>query len=46
VHGKLFLLGAFFPKTEKKPFSGRIIVFDFEVHDRADPGERVGEDPE
>jgi hypothetical protein len=28
------------------PFSGRIIVFDFQVHDGADPGESVGKDPE
>ena len=33
-------------KTEQKPFPGRIIVFDFEIHDGADPGERVGKDPE
>ena len=25
-----------------KPFSGRIIVFDLQVHDGADPGESVG----
>ena len=29
-----------------KPFSGRIIVFDLQVHDGADPGESVGKDPE
>jgi len=28
-----------------KPFSGRIIVFDLQVHDGADPGESVGKDP-
>ena len=33
-------------KPEQKPFPGRIIVFDFEVNDGADPGESVGKDPE
>jgi len=36
---------AFLFKAEQKPFSGRIIVFDLQVHDGADPGERVGKDP-
>ena len=46
VHGKLFLFAALLFKAEQKPFPGRIIVFDLQVHDGADPGERVGKDPE
>jgi hypothetical protein len=46
VHGKLFLFAAFFFKAEQKPFPGRIILFDLQVHDGADPGESVGKDPE
>jgi hypothetical protein len=42
VHGKLFLLSAFLFESEQKPFPGRIIVFDFEIHHCADPGESVG----
>ena len=42
VHGELFLFAAFFFKAEQKPFPGRIIVFDLQVHDGADPGESVG----
>ena len=45
VHGKLFFFAAFFFKAEQKPFSGRIIIFDLQVHDSADPGESVGKDP-
>jgi hypothetical protein len=45
VHGKLFF-AAFLFKAEQKPFPGRIIVFDFEIHDGADPGESVGKDSE
>ena len=45
VHGKLFLLAAFLFKAEQKPFSGRIIVFDLQIHDGADPGESVSKDP-
>ena len=45
VHGKLFLLATLFFKAEQKPFPGRIIVFDLQVHDGADPGESVGQDP-
>jgi hypothetical protein len=33
-------------KAKQKPFSGRIIVFDLQVHDGADPGESIGKDPE
>jgi hypothetical protein len=44
VHGKLFLLATLFFKAEQKPFPGRIIVFDLQVHDGADPGESVGKD--
>jgi hypothetical protein len=33
VDGKLFLFASFLLKAEQKPLSGRIIVFDFEVHD-------------
>src|ERR1700726_1141317 len=29
-----------------EPALGRVIVFDFQVHDGADPGESVGKDPE
>jgi hypothetical protein len=46
VDGKLFLFAAFFFKAEQKPFSGRIIILDLQIHDSADPGERVGKDPE
>ena len=42
VHRKLFLFAAFLLKAEQRPLSGRIIIFDLEVHDGADPGERVG----
>jgi hypothetical protein len=45
VHGKLFFFAAFFFKAEHKPFPGTIVVFDLEVHDGANPGERVGKDP-
>ena len=30
-----------FFEAERKPFPRRIIVFDLEVHDRADPGEGI-----
>jgi hypothetical protein len=40
VDGELLLFAAFLFKAEQKPFSGRIIVFDLQVHDCADPGER------
>jgi hypothetical protein len=46
VDGKLFLFAAFFFKAEQKPFPGRIIVFNLQVPDGADPGESVGKDPE
>ena len=46
VDGQLLLLAAFLFKAEQKPLSGRIIVFDLKVHDGADPGERVGKNPE
>jgi hypothetical protein len=36
VDGKLLLFAAFLFKAEQKAFSGRIIVFDFQVHDGAD----------
>ena len=42
VDRKLFLFAAFFFKAKQKPFPGRIIVFDLQVHDGADPGESVG----
>ena len=45
MNGKLFLFTAFLFKAEQKPFSGRIIVFDLEVHGGANPGESVGKDP-
>jgi hypothetical protein len=45
VDGELFLFAAFLVKAEQKPFPGRIIVFDLQVHDLADPGESVGKDP-
>jgi hypothetical protein len=41
VHGEPFLF-----KAEQKPFPGGIIVFDFEIHNGADPGERVGKSAE
>jgi hypothetical protein len=46
VHWELFLFAAFFFKPEQKPFPGRIIIFDLQIHDGADPGESVGQDPE
>ena len=46
VHGELLLFATLLLKPEQKPFPGRIIVFDFQVHDGADPGESVGKDPE
>jgi hypothetical protein len=45
VDGQLLFFAAFLFKAEQKPFSGRIIVFDPQVHDGADPGGRVGKDP-
>ena len=45
VDGKLFFFAAFLFKAEQKPVPGRIIVFDLQVHDGADPGESVGKDP-
>ena len=45
MHWKLFLFAAFLFKAEQKPFAGRIIVFDLQVHHGADPGESVGKDP-
>ena len=45
MDGELLFFAAFLFKTEQKPFPGRIIVFDFQVHDGADPGESVGKDP-
>ena len=45
VNGKLFLFAALFLEAKQKPFPGRIIVFDFEIHDGADPGESVSKDP-
>jgi hypothetical protein len=38
VRGDFFLFAAFLFKAEKKPFSGRIEVFDFLIHDGTDPG--------
>jgi hypothetical protein len=46
VDGQLLFFAAFLFKAEQKPFSGRIIIFDLQVHDGADPGEGVGKDPE
>jgi hypothetical protein len=45
VHGKFLFFAAFLFKSEQKPFSGRIIVFDLEVHGGANPGESVGKHP-
>ena len=45
VDGKLFLFATFLFEAKQKPFSRRIIVFDLQVHDGADPGESVGKDP-
>ena len=45
VDWKLLLLAAFFFEAEQKPFPRRIIVFDLQVHDGADPGKRVSKDP-
>ena len=46
VHGKLFLFASFLFKAEQKPFPRRIIIFDLQIHDGADPGESVSKDPE
>jgi hypothetical protein len=46
MDGELFFFATLLLKPEQKPFPGRIIVFDLQVHDSADPGERVGKDPE
>ena len=46
VDGKLFLFAAFLFKAEQKPFSGRIIVFDLQIHESADPGESVSKSAE
>ena len=46
VDGELLFFATFFFKPEQKPFPGRVIVFDFQVHHGADPAESVGEDPE
>jgi hypothetical protein len=42
---QLFFFAAFLFKAKQKAFPGRIIVFDLEVHDDADPGESVSKDP-
>jgi hypothetical protein len=42
MDGKLLFFAAFFLKPEQKPFPGRIIVFDFEIHDGADPSAGFG----
>jgi hypothetical protein len=46
VDGLLFFFAALFLEPERNPFSARVIVFDLQVHDGADPGERVGQHPE
>jgi hypothetical protein len=46
VNGKLLFFAALFPEPEQEPFSGRIIVFHFEVHGSADPGEGISTGPE
>ena len=46
LYGKVFLFAASFFEAEQKPFPGRIIIFDLQIHDGADPGESVGQDPE
>jgi hypothetical protein len=46
AHEKLFFFAAFLFKSEQEPFLGRIIVFDLQVHDDADPGGSVSKDPE
>src|SRR5271166_6924870 len=43
--GSSFLFAAFLFKAEQKPFSRRVIVFDLQVQDGADPGESVGKNP-
>ena len=44
VHGELLLFATLLLEPEQEPFPGRIIVFDFEVHDGADSGESVGKE--
>jgi len=39
-------LPSFSLKRRKNRFSRTTIIFDFEIHDGADPGERVGKDSE
>jgi hypothetical protein len=46
VHGELFFFAALLFKAEQKPFPGRIIILDLQVHHGADPGESVSKDPE
>ena len=41
VDGELLSLPPFSINRSKNLFSGRIIVFDLQVHERADPGESV-----
>jgi hypothetical protein len=41
---RIALLGS--ATTNGRASQRRIVVFDFEVHDGADPGESVGKDPE
>jgi hypothetical protein len=38
VCGEFFLFAAFLFEAEKKPFSGRIKVFEFLIHGGTDPG--------
>jgi hypothetical protein len=41
VHGKLLLFAAFLFKPEQEPFPARVIIFDLQIHDGADPGEAI-----
>jgi hypothetical protein len=44
--GSSFSLPRFLFKPKQRPFSASVIVFGFEVHDGADPGEGVGQHSE
>jgi hypothetical protein len=41
VNGKLFLFAALLFKAEQKQFPGGMIVFNLQVHHRADPGQHA-----
>jgi hypothetical protein len=46
VDGELLFFATLLFKPEQKPLPVKIIVFNLQVHDGADPGESVSKDPE